>query len=184
MAVGDATGHGLKAGTLVASVKSLFVSLANHPEIPHIFQRVSTVLKEMKLRGLFMAMTMVKLKDYRLTICSAGMPPALIYRAREHRVEEVFIKGIPLGSFPGYVYCKEELMLSPGDVVLLLSDGLPERFNSEGEMLGYDKPSRSLLEVAHRPSQEIIEHFIHLGETWAGGKSQDDDVTLVVLRLS
>ncbi|MBL8205837.1 MAG: hypothetical protein JNM09_16505, partial [Blastocatellia bacterium] len=46
IAVGDATGHGLKAGTLVSSVKSLFVSLAYHPDIPHIFHRISAVLKE------------------------------------------------------------------------------------------------------------------------------------------
>jgi serine phosphatase RsbU (regulator of sigma subunit) len=47
IAVGDATGHGLKTGTLVSSVKSLFVSLAYHPDIPHIFERMSRVLKEM-----------------------------------------------------------------------------------------------------------------------------------------
>lgn len=182
--VGDATGHGLKAGTVVTATKSLFNHLAQTPDIPDIFQHSSRALKQMNLRSMFMAMTMIKLNGYRLTICSAGMPPALIYRAREHRVEEVLLKGIPLGSFPNYVYCKEELTLSPGDVVLLLSDGLPERFNAEGEMLGYDKPSRSLLEVAHRPPQGIIDHFVGLGNTWAGSKPLDDDMTLVVLRMS
>jgi serine phosphatase RsbU (regulator of sigma subunit) len=92
IAVGDATGHGLKAGTMVASVKSLFVSLAYHPDISHIFHRMSRVLKEMKLRGLFMAMTMVKVKDYQLSVSIAGMPPILIYRAAEQRVEEVMMK--------------------------------------------------------------------------------------------
>ncbi|HEX4949041.1 MAG TPA: hypothetical protein VFZ34_20355, partial [Blastocatellia bacterium] len=53
VAVGDATGHGLRAGTMVASVKSLFVTLAYHPDIPHIFTRLSQTLKQMNLRGLF-----------------------------------------------------------------------------------------------------------------------------------
>ena len=41
VAIGDATGHGLKAGTMVAAVKGLFLSLAFHPDIPHIFTRVT-----------------------------------------------------------------------------------------------------------------------------------------------
>ncbi len=81
IAVGDATGHGLKAGTMVSVVKGLFVSLAYHPDIPHIFHRLSAVLKEMKLRSLFMALTIAKVKENQLTISIAGMPPVWIYRA-------------------------------------------------------------------------------------------------------
>src|SRR5262245_9957749 len=51
VAVGDATGHGLKAGTMVTAVKSLFDTLACHPDIPHIFERLSRTLKRMNLRG-------------------------------------------------------------------------------------------------------------------------------------
>src|SRR5438477_12817793 len=79
VAVGDATGHGLKAGTMVTAVKSLFETLAHHPDIPYIFERLSRTLKRMNLRGLFMAMIMVKVKDRQLTVSIAGMPPILIY---------------------------------------------------------------------------------------------------------
>ena len=41
----------MKAGTMVTAVKGLFDTLAYHPDIPHIFHRISAVLKEMKLRG-------------------------------------------------------------------------------------------------------------------------------------
>jgi hypothetical protein len=37
-----------------------------------------------------------------------------------------------------------------------MSDGLPERFNAEGEMLGYDKPGQALLENAHLSPPQII----------------------------
>ena len=63
---------------LVSSVKSLFISLAYHPDIPHIFHRISAVLKEMKLRGLFMAMTMVKVRGQQLSVSIAGMPSVLM----------------------------------------------------------------------------------------------------------
>ncbi|MBI3426805.1 MAG: SpoIIE family protein phosphatase, partial [Acidobacteria bacterium] len=104
IAVGDATGHGLKAGTLVSSVKSLFVSLAYHPDISHIFHRISAVLKEMKLRGLFMAMTMVKVNGNQMSVSIAGMPSVLIYRAQTGFVEEVVMRALPLGGMTKYQY--------------------------------------------------------------------------------
>src|SRR5262249_55042421 len=68
VAVGDATGHGLKAGTIVTATKSLFNHLAQGSNIPAIFRRSSRALKRMNLRSWFMAMTIAKVKDYQLTL--------------------------------------------------------------------------------------------------------------------
>lgn len=182
IAVGDATGHGLKAGTLVSSVKSLFVSLAYHPDIPHIFHRISRVLKEMKLRGLFMAMTMVKVKDNQMAVSIAGMPSVLIYRALTGKVDEIAMRALPLGGLTNYQYSQQELALSSGDVVVLMSDGLLERFNRENEMFGEDRIKQALANLSHQSPQEIIEHLIGLGDQWAAGRPQDDDITFVVLK--
>ncbi|MEP7342301.1 MAG: SpoIIE family protein phosphatase [Acidobacteriota bacterium] len=181
--VGDATGHGLKAGTMVTATKSLFNHLAAIPGITDIFRHSSRALKMMNLRALYMAMTMVKIQGYHMTIGSAGMPPVLIYRAADNGVEEVLIKGIPLGSLSNYVYREEEVGLSPGDVIVLMSDGFPERFNCEGEMLDYVMPGEVLIENAIRSPQQIIERFIAVGDKWADGQPQDDDVTFVVLKV-
>lgn len=183
VAVGDATGHGLKAGTLVASVKSLFVALADHPDITHIFHQMSRVLKQMKLRGLFMAMTIVKVRGHQLTVSIGGMPPVLIYRAMSGAVEEIALRAIPLGSLTSYQYKQQELAIAPGDVIVLMSDGLPERFNTENEMLDYPAIKEALALAAHQPPQQIIEHFVTVGDEWSNGYPQDDDVTFVVLKV-
>src|SRR5262245_39832730 len=62
VAVGDATGHGLKAGTVVTAMKSLFRTFAAEPDIVPVFNRSSRVLKEMNLRALFMGLTSVTLQ--------------------------------------------------------------------------------------------------------------------------
>jgi serine phosphatase RsbU (regulator of sigma subunit) len=183
IAVGDATGHGLKAGTLVSSVKSLFVSLACHPDIPHIFERMSRVLKEMKLRGLFMAMTMVKVNGHRMNVSIAGMPSVLLYRALTGEVEEIAMRALPLGGVTKYQYKQQELTLVAEDVVVLMSDGLPERFNAAGEMLDYARIRQALPALAHQPSEQIITDLVRLGEEWSEGRAQDDDITFVVLRV-
>jgi serine phosphatase RsbU (regulator of sigma subunit) len=183
VAVGDATGHGLKAGTMVSSVKSLFIALAAHPDISHIFHQMSRVLKEMKLRGLFMAMTMVKVKGDQLTVSIAGMPPALVYRAASGEVEEIALRAVPLGGMTTCQHKQQTLAIAPGDVIALMSDGLPERFNAENEMLDYPATKRALAAAANLSPREIIEHFVSVGDEWSNGRPQDDDVTFVVLKV-
>src|SRR5262245_42913963 len=183
VAVGDATGHGLKAGTVVTAMKSLFRTFAAEPEIVPVFNQSSRVLKEMNLRSLFMGLTMIKLNGGRMKISSAGMPPVLIYRAETGLVEEVLIKAMPLGSVSGYPYRERELTLGCGDVVILMSDGLPERFNYAGEMFDYSRTKESLARVAALAPSEIIESLVGAGEAWAEGRPQDDDMTFVALKV-
>ncbi len=183
IAVGDATGHGLRAGTLVASVKSLFVALAYHPDITHIFHRFNAVLKAMKLRGLFMAMTMVKVKGAQMSVSNAGMPSVLIYRALSGEVEEVVMRALPLGGMARYEYQQRELTLAVNDVVVLMSDGLPERFNPRDEMLDYDRIFKMLPTIAQQSAEEIIARLTAMGDEWSEGRPQDDDETFVVLKL-
>ena len=172
VAVGDATGHGLKAGTVVTAIKSLFRTFAPGPELVSILTQSSRVLKEMNLRSLFMAMTVARVDGYKLQISAAGMPPVLIYRALTGAVEEVFIKAVPLGSVRNYPWRQEELTLDPHDVVVLMSDGFPERFNAASEMMGYGKAHEVLSAAAHLSSEKIIERFVQVGDEWAKNLSR------------
>ena len=183
IAVGDATGHGLKAGTMVASVKSLFMTLAYHPDIPHIFTRLSQTLKLMNLRGLFMAMTIAKVKENQLTLSIAGMPPVWIYRANTQQIEEVMLKQLPLAGVTKYTYQQRECEINSGDVIVLMSDGLPERFNEQNEMLEDESAKKFLTVNPHLSAQEIINGFVKLGDEWGGARPQDDDVTFVVIKV-
>ncbi len=183
IAVGDATGHGLKAGTVVTAMKSLFYTHALNDELLPVLAQSSHALKSMNLRSLFMALTLVKFKDHELRIASAGMPPALIYHAATQTVEEIQMKTMPLGSFRNYPYREESMFLQSGDVVMLMSDGFPERFNAAGEILGFDKGA-GILQLAHSlTATQIVAQFIQAEEQWAQGFAQNDDVTFVVLKV-
>ena len=181
--VGDATGHGLKAGTIVTATKSLFNNLAGLPDIPEIFRQSSNALKMMNLRSLYMAMTMAKLNGYELTVSLAGMPAVLIYRAATNSVEEIALRGMPLGSIKNYVYKQQTTTLEIGDIVVMLSDGFPERFNPSGEILGFEKAGEILANSGSFSAQQIINTFIKIGDEWGDTKAQDDDVTFVVLKI-
>jgi serine phosphatase RsbU (regulator of sigma subunit) len=137
IAVGDATGHGMQAGTMVAASKSLFKAKAVNPDPSLILKESSNALKEMGFSLMFMAMTVAKLSKDKIILSSAGMPFTLLYRAEQNEVEELEVKGMPMGSMKNFPYKSEEINVDPGDVILFMSDGFPELFNENNDMLGY-----------------------------------------------
>ena len=183
IAVGDATGHGLNAGTMVTATKSLFNALANQSDPVQILKNASKAIYGMGIRGKYMALILAKIKKRQLTLASAGMPSTIFYRAKFANVEEVELKGIPLGGFLDFPYKQKKIDLEIGDTVLFMSDGLPETFNKQDEMLGYEKAIKLFEEAANKSPEEIISYLVNAGNKWANGRIQDDDITFVVLKV-
>jgi serine phosphatase RsbU (regulator of sigma subunit) len=73
--------------------------------------------------------------------------------------------------------------VSSGDVVVLMSDGLPERFNAKNEMLEDESAKIFITAHADLSAQEIINGLVKLGDDWGGVRPQDDDVTFVVVKV-
>jgi len=184
LAVGDATGHGMKAGIMVASIKSLFRAMGDNPDIPAFFKQCTATIKQMNMGNLFMALTSMRIKENKFSVSSAGMPPILIYRRERGLVESITIKGPPLGGFPGFDYRREEASLMPGDTMLLMSDGYAEQFDDNDEMMGYDRAKEIFKEAAARETTaaEVIAYLCADARKWRGNHPQDDDITFVALK--
>jgi len=118
-----------------------------------------------------------------MKISAAGMPPALLYRKAENKVEELIIKGMPLGAFTDFPYKLHETNLQKGDTLFLQSDGFPELFDKDMNMFGYENVTRVFSEVADKSPIEIIEHLNKIGADWIGNSEPDDDVTFVVIKM-
>jgi sigma-B regulation protein RsbU (phosphoserine phosphatase) len=114
---------------------------------------------------------------------TAHLPlPVLVYRAGNAELQEVLLKGMPLGSFPGFPYKEDEVELESGDTVLLMSDGFAELFNEAGDMLGYKEAAQLFGEMAHEPVSVIIERLVLHAKTWPNGRAVEDDMTFVVIK--
>jgi ligand-binding sensor domain-containing protein/serine phosphatase RsbU (regulator of sigma subunit) len=183
VAFGDATGHGMQAGTIVTLMKGLFVSDAARFDIQTFFNHCSRAIKEIRLARLFMAFTLVRLKGNSLSFSSAGMPPVYLYRKNGGTVEEILLKGMPLGAMKNFPYALHETELQRGDTVLLLTDGLPEQKNAAGEMFDYAKVQSMLAEIGAGTPDDIIAQLIKAGESWMDSAVQDDDITLLVIKM-
>ena len=183
IAIGDATGHGAQAGIMVTATKSLFNLLADENNITDILRNSNLAIKKMQFTNIFMAFAILRLKENILELAGAGMPPAYIYRSKTKIVESVALKGLPLGSVSDYEYSKTAVKLNSGDVVVLVSDGFPELFNSKMESIGFDKIPDLLAEVGDSSPEEIIAEFKNSAEQWLNGNKQDDDMTFVVFKV-
>jgi serine phosphatase RsbU (regulator of sigma subunit) len=180
--IGDATGHGLNAGTVVTATKSLFNSHGPNPDIVDTFFKMSSSLKQMNFRLLSMCLMLLKIKKNELRLSSAGMPPALIYRAESKNVEEFIIRGMPLGTANIFPYELQKTTIKSGDTILLMSDGFPELFNQSKEMFGYKNVQNEFLKCGNESPELIIEYLKKKMKEWSSNRVPDDDVTFVVIK--
>jgi len=183
VALGDATGHGAKAGMMVLISKYMFHDLARKNSLVEIFEEYTASIKRLNMHSIYMAMLLLRIKDDKVTVASAGIPAPLIYRAAKHEIEEVALKGMPLGGFTKFPYQQKDLQLCAGDAIVLMTDGLPEMFNDKNETFGYERVKHALCEAAGMSPQGIVNHLSERGETWANGNPLQDDVTFVVIKV-
>ena len=114
-----------------------------------------------------MGLVLARIKDRTLTVASAGMPPFFLYRKATRSVEEIVIKSMPLGGPGVFNYDTRQIALHAGDVLLMVSDGLPELFNPEREILDYPRLKDAVSgEPANGPRQRLC-------ATWLGGGPRD-----------
>jgi len=182
LVVGDATGHGVRAGTVVSVMKGLFRGDPFPGDLAVFLDRAGRVLRDLDLPRLHMALAVLVLRGESATFASAGMPPAFVYRAATGDVEEVLVPGAPLGALVDTPHAAVSFRLAPGDAVLLSSDGLAESPGAGGEPLGYTRAREAFREAATLEPDSALEALARHEEGWRGGWPREDDLTLVLVR--
>jgi len=178
---GDATGHGLNAGMMVSITKAgLYGSDFDTPA--STTTRLNRTIKAIDLGTTRMSLNMAKFNNGSFDFTSAGMPPAYLYKNDTGEVDEILIPGLPLGSMKKADFDLHSFKLDHDDALVLISDGLPECVNHDGEMLDYEPVKDCIMENGSKSAQGIINSLIDLGDDWMSGLMNDDDITLVVIK--
>ncbi len=182
VAVGDATGHGARAGTMVTVVKTLLASADLGLDLAAFLSHATATIRSMNLGRRAMALVLARYHEGVLDLASAGMPPVLVSRHPSGAVEEIMSSGVPLGTMAHASYEGQQVRLDPGDAALLMSDGLPEMLDASGEPVSYPAVASRWREVGQRPAAEAIGEFERWVEELSPGGVPADDVTFVVVR--
>ncbi len=178
---GDATGHGVTSGMMVSITKAGLNGIdALAPNI--ILQKLNKVVKKVDLGTLRMSLNIVEVAANEIKMSSAAMPPIYLYKANSNSVEEIMNSGLPLGGLKNEEFEQLTRSFEPGDVLIQLSDGLPEAPSKIGEMYDYDRLKALIQTACSQSSQEIINTLVHSVDLWMGGSHNPDDITLVVIK--
>ena len=178
---GDATGHGTTSGMMVSIIKSALNSLPTLP-VNKILEELNRIVKKIDLKRIKMSLVVSKITKDKIILSSAAMPPVYFYNAKEKKCEEILIEGIPLGGLKNETYDILNKKFQKDDVLIMLSDGLPEAVNKDNEMYDYDRIKSFILENVTKSAEEIKDLLLKELDLWMGGIIPDDDVTFVVVK--
>ncbi len=178
---GDATGHGTPSGMLVSITKAGIIGL---PQMSpnEMLHELNRVVKKVDLGILRMSLNIALIKEDQLILSSAGMPPYYIYRAATGTTEEIQISGVPLGSFNDAYFDQIHTTFNSGDILVIISDGLPEAPNLTGDLFDYQKLQDLISTYGKKSAQEVIDQLMVEADAWLSGKHNPDDITLVVIK--
>ncbi len=175
IAIGDATGHGMRAGVLVATAKSYFQTLACDRTPRETLLAISQALRNLGSPALYMCMMLARIEAHAVSIVSAGMPPILV-RSPRGVVDRVAIAGMPLGLRARPQFDEHTVAWERGTAILFVSDGLTEVPDAAGRELGYQPIERAFAQDGS--AQETLDRVIAA----AGDRTPSDDITAIVLK--
>ena len=189
VAIGDATGHGVGSGLMVAMTKAALLA-TNQTDLAALLAKIHAILNKIDLGlRLNMALMILKITPMQnggifVETAAGGMPPIYV-RRRDDTLEEILVSGLPLGVVANAQYEPTRFTLKPGDALILMSDGLSEVFNAAGQYLGLDRLRNAVAEIGGNllEASTLLRYIEQIGADWAKGHPLYDDITLVVIRV-
>ncbi len=188
LVVGDASGKGVAAALMIASVQSSLrtAALFTGNDLATLFKTVNLQAYASSLAdryatifyGIFDAATR------RLRYVNAGHTPPIVLR-RNGSTDTLETGGAPVGIFSDSNYEEGVVQLDPGDVVISYTDGVIEAANQSGEEWGVEgllKATEGWARLRTENAEHVVRSIFNSLDDFSRGR-QTDDATLAVLRV-
>jgi phosphoserine phosphatase RsbU/P len=192
IAIGDATGHGMAAGLVVGMVKMGLINglqkLNGSTSIKPLVEDLNRALKRsLSQRGMGMCLGAAILDSSTLKaeVFSNGMPAPYHYRAGCRSLLPIATQAPPLGFLREVSVRPVEIQMESGDALLWLSDGFEERLDRMNQVWGSELVAQTLERVCGEEisADDISRRMIEACDSAAGGRSNHDDMTIVVAKV-
>jgi phosphoserine phosphatase RsbU/P len=188
----DVSGHGDSVAEAANVLRKLMRRYVNFLDQSKFVRSLNKQFASMSRQGRFAtAIATTFFSPTRvLTICNAGHPPPLLYRASSQRWailekphnENDPPRNVPLGIIALMDYEQFDIELDAGDLVLCYTDALVESRDSDGQMFGPKGLLRLVATLHAEPSDGFIQSLLENIGNRFGGNLSEDDVTLMLLK--
>ena len=183
--VADVSGKGIPAAMFMMTSKTELrnLTLAGNT-IGKTFTDANRVLCEHNDAGMFVTswQGQLNLENGTLRYVNAGHNPPLICR-KNGTFEYLRGKhGFILAGMEDVIYHSSKIILQPGDVIFLYTDGVTEATDKDNRLYGEERLQSTLNSLKNLPVSEICRGVQNDVNSFVGGASQFDDITMVALR--
>ena len=195
VAVADVCGKGVSAALMMANLQANLRGQAlsprdadNHNPARRIVERVNRQVTGSMIDSGFITFFYAEFDERRSTLrySNAGHNPPLLIRGERkdgERVRRLDVGGTVLGIFCDVEFEEEEIQLLSGDMLVAFTDGVIEARNVLGEEFGEDRLIDILLDSGRLHAAGIESRILRAVEDWTAEAEQEDDLTLVILKV-
>ena len=187
IAVGDVSGHGISSALLMASTRAYLRSRVTQAgSVADIITDVNRLVSaDTQETNQFMTLffLVIEARTGRLTWVRAGHDPVIVFLPRSNQFGELKGGGLPLGVDQNWHYNDYHAIVEPQQILVLTTDGIMETHNETGDMFGRDRLKAVIRENADSGAESIRNAIIDAVTTFRGKASQEDDITLVVMKF-
>src|SRR5215216_5367294 len=182
--IADVSGKGVPAAILMAFLRSSLRAATHIGYATNIsMARVNYLLWESIERNQFVTAfhAILDASNRTLSYSNAGHNPPFLMNAKGD-VSFIEYGEQPLGMFPGTRYHQYHLLLEPGDIMVLYTDGVTEASNPDGVEFGRDRLVQAVKENYDRPARELIASVEMAVLEWTANQGANDDVTFFIIK--
>jgi sigma-B regulation protein RsbU (phosphoserine phosphatase) len=187
MVIGDVTGKSVSGALVMSASRSVFRMLSEEDlSVAESMMRANRRLKKDVKSGMFVALLYAVLggRGKTITLCSAGQTQPVFRKASTGSAELIQTQGdtFPLGILDEAEYEETVVALSPGEVVVLYTDGIVEAMNPAGELFGFDRLLESVSVSDGGTAEALLNEILGRLNAFVAGAPAHDDITLIVVR--
>ena len=183
--VGDVSGKGIPASLFMVRTSSLVRLLGRdcaEPEL--ILARLNDELSADNPSSMFVTMLCAVFDPAtgRIVIANGGHNRPVLLRPGEAPCWAVTESGTLLGFDPGLSFPRSELVLQPGDALVLYTDGVNEAFDEDAQCYGNARLLSDLAPLTGQPPTAVTAGLLQRVRAFVGKAAQSDDIAILVLR--
>jgi serine phosphatase RsbU (regulator of sigma subunit) len=182
--VSDVAGHGIQAGVFMGMVKSsVHAALLRRGTLAELLGDLNRVIFEVKTSpATYVTFACLRCgEDGRVEYSLAGSGPILHYRARLKTTDLLAMEQFPLGMFAKGAFQSGVVQIEPGDILAVMTDGIPETVDSSDQQFGLDGIGEILAANPAGPLDQLVESVFTAVRRHG---PQTDDETLVLVRAA
>jgi sigma-B regulation protein RsbU (phosphoserine phosphatase) len=187
--IGDVSGHGIPSALLMATARAFMRQRSSRSgSMAEVVSDVNRQLtRDVEETGRFMTLfyLMIDLADRNMSWVRAGHDPAVWYDPLTDQFEELHGDGMALGVDENLEFTQyQKFGLKEGQILLLSTDGLWETQNPAGSMFGKDRIYEIIRQTSDLSARQILETIVLKLENFRQDLEPEDDITLVVIKIS